>query len=133
DEVDARVERRADQALDLLDAERADGLPEALAPERHRPEADLRDVQPRLAEQVVAHGLSLSLESESDKKGPYGPKSRVRRLSRTGESGPERGQRPLVERAAAPHHAAGAVEHERRRQPLLPERVRELQLLVEED
>lgn len=55
DEVDARVERAPDDPLDLFGGELPDHFPEALATERHRPEAQLRDVQPRFPENVESH------------------------------------------------------------------------------
>src|SRR5262245_39929358 len=48
------------------------------------------------------------------------------------EGGPEGSQGSLVERAAREDHAPGPVDDQGAREPPLPERVRELELLVDE-
>ncbi len=59
DEVDAGLERAADDAVDLLLAQLADRLPHARLPaEGHRAEAQLRDEQPAATELVVTHILT---------------------------------------------------------------------------
>ena len=57
DEVDAAVDRRADQLLGITLLQRADLLPDALATaERHRAQTQFRDEKAGSAERTVAHG-----------------------------------------------------------------------------
>ena len=61
DEVDAGIESRAQQAVDLLLLQRSDLLPHAFAAaEGHGAEAEFGDEQAGLAEDVVAHEGELS-------------------------------------------------------------------------